>query len=109
MGKLACLRGTMPVGVPDRRRLSCAAGHFCRDNDGAAARTGCAGGLPLDGAPQRVEVSSPSCFGLALVVILGVWITKGDIRREDSLRTVDHEEGGVAGGPTSLRTCGRTT
>ena len=29
--------------------------------------------------------------------------TKGDIRREDSLRTVDHEEEGVASGLTSLR------
>ena len=29
--------------------------------------------------------------------------TKGDIRQEDSLRTIVHEEGGVAGGPTSLR------
>ena len=30
--------------------------------------------------------------------------TKGNIRREDSLRTVDHEEAGVASGPASLRT-----
>ena len=52
----------------------------------------------------RVEIGSPSCFGLALVVVLGVRSTKGDIRMEDGLRTVDHEEGGVAGGPTSLRT-----
>ena len=53
---------------------------------------------------DRVEFNSPSGFGLALVVVLGVQSTKADIRREDSLRTVDHEEGGVAGGPTSLRT-----
>ena len=52
---------------------------------------------------DRVEFNSPSGFGLALVVVLGVQSTKGDIRREDSLRTVDHEEGGVTGGPTSLR------
>ena len=51
----------------------------------------------------RVEVCSPSCFGFAFVVVLGVRGTEGDIRRENSLRTVDHEEGGVAGGPTSLR------
>ena len=51
----------------------------------------------------RVEVYSPSCFGLAFVVVLGVRSTKGNIRREDSLRTIDHEEGGVVGGPTSLR------
>ena len=51
---------------------------------------------------SRVEVCSPSCFGFAFVVVLGVRGTKGDIRREDSLRTLDHEEGGVAGGPTSL-------
>ena len=52
---------------------------------------------------HRVEIGSPSCFGLALVIVLGVRRTKGDIRMEDGLRTVDHEEGGVAGGPTSLR------
>ena len=52
---------------------------------------------------SRVEIGSPSCFGLTLVIVLGVRGTKGDIRREDSLRTVVHEEVGVAGGPTSLR------
>ena len=51
----------------------------------------------------QVEVYLPSCFGLAFVVFLGVQSTKGNIRREDSLRTVDHEEGGVAGGLASLR------
>ena len=53
---------------------------------------------------SRVEIGSPSGFALTLVIVLGVQSTKADIRREDSLRTVDHEEGGVAGGPTSLRT-----
>ena len=52
---------------------------------------------------SQVEIGLPSCFGLALVVVLGVRSTKGGIRREDSLRTIDHEEGEVAGGPTSLR------
>ena len=51
----------------------------------------------------RVEVCSPSCFGLTFIVVLGVRGTKGDIRRVDGLRTVDHEEGGVAGGSASLR------
>ena len=51
----------------------------------------------------QVEMCSPSCLGLAFIIVLGVRSTKGDIRREDSLRTVDHEEGGVAGGPTYLR------
>jgi hypothetical protein len=32
-----------------------------------------------------------------------VWSTEGNIRREDSLRTVDHEEEGVTGRPASLR------
>ena len=52
---------------------------------------------------SRVEIGSSSGFDLALVVVLGVRSTKGDIRQEDSIRTVDHEEGGVAGGPASLR------
>ena len=51
----------------------------------------------------RVEVCPPSYFGLAFVVVLGVQSTNGNIRWEDSLRTIDHEEGGVAGGLTSLR------
>ena len=50
-----------------------------------------------------VEVGSSSCFGFALVVVLGVRSTNGNICQEDSLRTVDHEEGGVNGGPDSLR------
>ena len=52
---------------------------------------------------SRVEIGSSSGFDLALVVVLGVRSTKGDIRQEDSIRTVDHEEGGVAGSLTFLR------
>ena len=51
----------------------------------------------------RVEIYVLSCFGLAFIVVLGVRGTKGDIRQEDSLKTIDHEEGAVAGGLTSLR------
>ena len=51
---------------------------------------------------SRVDVGLPGSFSLALVIVLGVRGTKGDIRREDSLRAVDHEEGGVTGGPASL-------
>ena len=52
---------------------------------------------------SRVEIGSSSGFDLALVVVLGVRSTKGDIRQEDRIRTVDHEEGGVAGSLTFLR------
>ena len=52
---------------------------------------------------SRVKIGSPSGFGLTMIVVLGVQSTKDDICREDSLRTVNHEEGGVAGGLTSLR------
>ena len=51
---------------------------------------------------SRVEIGSPSGFGLALVVVLGVWSPKGNIRREDSLITVNHEEGGVTSGLTLI-------
>lgn len=51
----------------------------------------------------QVDVGLPGSFGLVRVVILGVQSTKGDIRRKNSLRTVDLEEGGITGGLASLR------
>jgi hypothetical protein len=51
---------------------------------------------------SRVKIGSLSGFGLTMIVVLGVQSTKNDIHREDSLKTINHEEGGVAGGLTSL-------
>ena len=38
-----------------------------------------------------VEICLPSGYGLTLVVVLGVRSTKGNIHREDGLRTVNDE------------------
>ena len=51
---------------------------------------------------SRVKVGLLGSFSLALVVILGAWSAEGNIHREDGLRTLDHEEGVITGGPASL-------
>jgi hypothetical protein len=49
-----------------------------------------------------VDVLASSRFGLTLFIVLDAWGTKGDVTREDGLRTIHQDEGGVTRGSALL-------